>query len=282
MAVEALLVKAFTQNPKFGNPAGVIFEADGLEEAQMQAIATELGFSESVFVGKSKVADFKLRFFTPKQEVPLCGHASIAAWHALRDHRKVISQGMLTQETEVGVMQIFEEENGLIFMEQGEPQFYEPRDEQYKIASLLGISMLELLDLPIQLVSTGGVAKLIIPLLSLDTLQRIKPDLEQIALYCRSAKIRGGLYPFTSETLEKTSDFQARYFNPLIGVNEDPITGTAAGPLACYAREYGLCKKPRMVIEQGFVMKKGGRMYVDLTEGIKVGGHGVVYGKRTF
>jgi PhzF family phenazine biosynthesis protein len=77
MSVQVQLIKAFTKNPEMGNPAGVLLDSQGLSDEQMQAIATDLGFSESVFITPSDKADYKTRFFAPKVEVDYCGHATV-------------------------------------------------------------------------------------------------------------------------------------------------------------------------------------------------------------
>ena len=76
---EVLLVDAFTREPMAGNPAGLVPTADGLSADQMAAIANELGASETAFVRDAADADVAFRYFTPAQEVDLCGHATIAA-----------------------------------------------------------------------------------------------------------------------------------------------------------------------------------------------------------
>jgi len=101
----ACLVDAFTDEPYAGNAAGVVPEADDLSAAQMQAIARELSASETAFVSDSDDADRKVRYFTPTQEVDLCGHATIAS-HALLAADGVIEPGTHTLETNVGVLGI--------------------------------------------------------------------------------------------------------------------------------------------------------------------------------
>ena len=72
-------VDAFTSQPFRGNSAGVVFPADNLSEAQMQLIARELGHSETAFLLHSDDSDVRIRYFTPTVEVPICGHATVAA-----------------------------------------------------------------------------------------------------------------------------------------------------------------------------------------------------------
>lgn len=78
-----LVYEAFTKERNKGNPAGVVLQADTMGQKQMQRIAYELGYNETAFVCQSPVADYRIRFFTPGQEVPMCGHATIASVCAL-------------------------------------------------------------------------------------------------------------------------------------------------------------------------------------------------------
>lgn len=86
-------VDAFTSQPFRGNSAGVVFPADNLSEAQMQLIARELGHSETAFLLHSDDSDVRIRYFTPTVEVPICGHATVAA-HYVR--AKVLGLGNCT------------------------------------------------------------------------------------------------------------------------------------------------------------------------------------------
>jgi len=85
MANHIYRVTAFSDSAHGGNLAGVVLDADSLSEEQMLKIAKEVGYSETAFVMKSTKADFKVRFFTPTDEVDLCGHATIATFNLLRD-----------------------------------------------------------------------------------------------------------------------------------------------------------------------------------------------------
>src|SRR5258706_3203685 len=76
-------IDGFTSQPFGGNPAGVVLDASGLSDAQMQAIAKEMNASETAFLTPSKTADYRLRWFTPGEEVTFCGHATVATGHAL-------------------------------------------------------------------------------------------------------------------------------------------------------------------------------------------------------
>jgi PhzF family phenazine biosynthesis protein len=78
--VEVFTLDAFAKGDLGGNPAGVVLQADDLSAEEMQATASTVGFSETVFMMESSVGDFKARYFTPSEEVDLCGHATLAAF----------------------------------------------------------------------------------------------------------------------------------------------------------------------------------------------------------
>lgn len=80
MKIKVYKLNSFAKAKEGGNAAGVVLNADSLSEKEMAKIAAVLGFSETAFVLQSNVADFKLRFFTPNEEVDLCGHATIASF----------------------------------------------------------------------------------------------------------------------------------------------------------------------------------------------------------
>ncbi|MBI4148310.1 PhzF family phenazine biosynthesis protein [Candidatus Woesearchaeota archaeon] len=113
-------VNAFAKTPEGGNPAGVCLEK-GLSDAHMQRIAADVGFSETAFVMPSSKADYRVRFFTPFTEVALCGHATIAAYHFMRENGQVVP-GKYTQETKAGVLAIEVEKNA-VWMDQNPPQY---------------------------------------------------------------------------------------------------------------------------------------------------------------
>ena len=138
--------------------------------------------------------------------------------------------------------------------------------------------MQQLADYSIQTVSTG-TPKLIIGVDSLKTLLGIRPDMEGIKAYCKEHLVKG-FYPFTKETMDEDSDFHARQFNPAAGINEDPITGVAAGALGAYAVEHKISDKKEFTIEQGYCMEKGGKMHVTVDDKVKVGGYAVIFGEK--
>ena len=271
------IIKAFTKDKNAGNPAGVVFDADHLSSKQMLQIANQLGFSESAFVQHSNEADFKIRFFSPIQEVDMCGHATLAVVHALTQIGTAEIKNEFTLGTNIGIIHIHRQQDGCIMISQGKAKFFNPLKDNHEIASLLGLSQEDLLPHPLQVVSIG-TPKLIIPVRSLQILQRIVPDLEGIKRYCKRSDARG-FYPFTFETFSSQADFHARQFNPLAGIDEDPITGIAAGALGAYIKKHGIKDKDDFIVEQGHSMKKPGEVFVHIDEKIQIGGYTVMFDK---
>lgn len=233
-----LLVDAFTREPLTGNAAGVVPDADGLSEEQMQAVARELSVSETAFLHPSSEADRKVRYFSPTQEVDLCGHATIAAHGALFDDG-VIDAGTHTLETEVGVLDIQVTESGSVWMTQNAPQVIEIDLDYDAAGEALGIDPDAFrdvgADLPPAYASTG-LPFLILPVNFLEHLSAMEPDFEAVAELAAKHDTEG-IYTFTFDAIGRSQDstLHGRAFVPGLGIDEDPVTGTASG--ACGDRK---------------------------------------------
>lgn len=282
MNITVFHVKSFTKNRNQGTPTGIVLDADNLSDEQLLQIAKKLNYSESAFIQKSDKATYKNRFFSPEKEVNLCAHATLAAFHISVETGKLKFEDknelVITQETLVGILLVTGYIDGLIVMTQKDPEFFPPEENRELIASLLGISPNDILRQTIQTASTG-TPKLIVPVTSLEALMRIEPNLEGIKEYCKKTDARG-VYCYTTETIDSDSDFHARQFNPLAGINEDPITGVAAGALGSYIKKHMLSSKTKFIIEQGYKLNKAGKMIVDVSNSVKVGGYCITVGKE--
>lgn len=119
---------AFTNIPNKGNPAGVVLNADCLNDAQMQDIARNIGFNETAFVIKSNNETLRIRYFTPGHEINLCGHATIASLYCMKSRGLLNEIEALTIETNAGILPVrfFEKDKNIIVsMKQAPPQFKE-------------------------------------------------------------------------------------------------------------------------------------------------------------
>lgn len=277
MKIKVSLVNSFVKTAEGGNAAGVVLGADGFKDDDMKKIAKILGHSETAFVSKSDKADFKVRFFTPEEEVDLCGHATIATFHILAEQGR-IQPDKYTQETKAGVLQVEVKKDHTIMMSQSAPQFLEVVNKEV-IADSLNITSNEMLaELPTQVVSTG-LRDIMVPIKNLETLNAIKPDFDKVAEVSRKYNTIG-YHLFALETLGE-AHAHTRNLAPLYGIPEESATGTSNGALASYLFEHGEINRKEathLVIEQGYLMNKPSEIIVELEtrersiSGVKVGG----------
>ena len=253
MKIKVYTLNAFGKDGLGGNPAGLVLDADDLNPDQMTKIASIVGFSETAFLMKSDQADYRLRFFTPSEEVDLCGHATIASFYAMAK-LNLIQAGKYTQETKAGILNIEIKEDHTIYMSQNPPKFYGEVDRA-SIAKSLNISEDAISsDLPIEIVSTG-LKDIIVPLRNLDDLLSIEPDFDKISEVSRKSDAVG-YHVFTLDT-KFDSIAHSRNFAPLYAIDEESATGTATGALASYLFKHHLLSDmdlKDLSFEQGYSM----------------------------
>lgn len=263
MKVKAYKINSFAKSVEGGNPAGVVVNADSLSENDMKKIAGILGLSETAFVMKSDLADFKVRFFTPTEEVDLCGHATIGTFSTLLSEG-YIKPGNYTQETKAGVLNVEVKEDLSIMMNQTPPNFYEVIDKS-EIADSLNISIDEIHEkLPVQIVSTG-LRDILIPIKNIDVLNSINPDFNKVTQISRKYNTIG--YHIFSLDVLYSANAHCRNLAPLCGIPEESATGTSNGALACYLFKYNKINSANfedIVFEQGYSMKKPSEILVSL------------------
>jgi trans-2,3-dihydro-3-hydroxyanthranilate isomerase len=290
------LIDAFTTTPYSGNPAGVVLDGEDLSPAQMQAIAREVHASETAFVCGGGGADpFRVRFFTPADEVDLCGHATIATFHALVwEERMPLLDGEMVVHQETGAgrlplrLKIQNERLESVLMGQ-QPPLQEPyRDELSALAGPLGVSAdhLGAADRevgPPAVVSTG-LRCLHVAMPDLASVQGARPDFRALAELSRTLNVTT-VQLVSLETESPDTYAHVRTFAPAVGVDEDPVTGTAAGSLGGYLAYINYLPeggdKRRFQVEQGAEVGRPGRINVELQlVGLSVtetwvGGHAV-------
>lgn len=286
-------VDVFTDRPLTGNPLAVILDGEGLSSEEMQAIAREMNLSETTFVlpPTKREANYKVRIFTPRKEIPFAGHPSIGTAHALVEEGRItIKQGVTRfwQELGIGVLPIDIERNKdgshLITMTQGRPKLGQILGDIGKVADALRIPMDQVgyENLPVQ-VSSTGLNQLMIPLRSLKRVRDLSPNFELLKDFERSLNATGCCV-FTLETSNPDAFVHMRFFAPEAGVHEDPATGSAAGALGAYLVAHGMfgAKSPvSFAIEQGLEIQRPSKIAVTVqrVDGIptivKVGGSAV-------
>lgn len=263
MKIKAFTLNSFAKSIEGGNPAAVVFNADDLSENEMKKIAGIIGFSETAYVMKSNVADFKVRFFTPTDEVDLCGHATVAVYYLLLQLGQ-IKPRRYTQETKAGSLKVEVKEDMSVIMNQTLPYFYETICKE-EIADSLNITTAEIEeDLPVQIVSTG-LKDIIVPIKNMDILSAIKPNFEKVAEISKKYNTVG-YHMFTLESLN-SSNAHCRNLAPLYGIPEESATGTSNGALACYLFKYDKITPnnvDHIVFEQGYSMEKPSEIIASL------------------
>lgn len=229
-------VDSFTDSIFKGNPAGVVLNANGLTDIDMQNIARELNNSETAFLFSSddESCDGALRYFTPKVEVPICGHATIAAMY-VNAFEKNLDDCVLKIKTNVGIlpMGVIRKSNGYyISMTQGKFEILGSLsvNERKELCDALFLMDNDLdKHCPIQIVSTGH-SKVMIGIKSRVRLNQLNPDNDKLTQLSKKIKCNG-YFVFTFDTNKEGILTEGRMFAPAIGINEDPVTGNANGPL---------------------------------------------------
>lgn len=240
---------AFTTDPSGGNPAGIVFNADNLSEKEMLTIAGDVGYSETAFVMDSELADFRVRFFTPVDEVDLCGHATIATYNLMRD-LDMIGTTEYIQETKAGILKL-RIKNKNIFMEQNLPQYLDIIDKKEILPCFKGMTLEDLDVLPVQIVTTG-LKDIILPIKDLARLNSLQADFSKINEISQKYDVVG-IHAFCIGE-NKDFDAHARNYAPRYGIDEEGATGTANGALSCYLQKHCSPDKETYLIEQGVAM----------------------------
>ncbi len=214
------IVDAFTDRAFGGNPAGVcVLDGDSFaDEVWMQRVAAELNLSETAFAHPRGGRDWALRWFTPRTEVNLCGHATLATAHALGEDG--LASGTIRFDTRSGILSATVGGDGSITLDF--PVFpVTPIDPLPGTAEALGVPILASYD-------TGALADLLVEVTDEHTVRSMAPDLGAVARLAT----RGVIVTAPAADPAAGYDFVSRFFGPAVGVPEDPVTGSAHSALA--------------------------------------------------
>ena len=291
-------VDVFTDKPFGGNPLAVFPDAEGLTGEEMQSLAREMNLSETTFVlpPQAAEADFQVRIFTPAAELPFAGHPVVGTHWVLAHLGRVPLSEPITQvrfELGVGVLPAdLHVANGRVervVMTQDRPTFHAILEEVSELAEGLGLDTKAITEtgLPVQIVSTG-VPQMMVPVQSLAEVQALgagKLNTAALNRVCRAAGTHCVMV-FSLEAERAESTVHCRMFAPLLGVPEDPATGSANGALGAYLVHHHAVPladpTTRIVSEQGAEIGRPSTLYVDVdSEGetvtaVRVGGQVVL------
>lgn len=273
MEIRVLHYDAFTDKPGKGNPAGVVLNAGEFSDAQMLAAAAAVGFNETVFIAPSSAADIRLRYFTPGQEMDLCGHATVASLFMLAEQGKVSADKLLI-ETRAGILPVtLNRESGRtqIGMQQA-PYREELFDGSLSaLADAVGLTEEDLDErYPVVYGSTGSWT-LLLPVKHLDAFRRMKPDNRRFPEIL-TQNPKASVHPFCLETIHPEAYMHGRHFSsPFSGTVEDPVTGTASGVMGVYYRKHieknaSDGRRREILVEQGQEIGRDGIVRVCLPD----------------
>ena len=272
-----VIADVFTDRALAGNQLAVFTDAQGLDSVTMQALAREMGFSETTFVlAPERGGTVRVRIFTPVTELPFAGHPVLGtAWVLAAP----LQRGVIELETGSGIVPVALErdEGGAIAfgrMEQPVPR-PEPYPDPDALFAALGV---EGSLLPVETYD-NGVRHTFVALGSNEEVAALRPDFAALEALEAMANCFAG-----SGTSWKT-----RMFAPSSGVAEDPATGSAAGPLVCHLCRHGLVEwGTEIVISQGVELGRPSTLYARAEGGggsikkVEVGGRAVVVARGEF
>lgn len=278
------IVDAFTSQPFGGNPAGVVLLEGNTfpEEDLMLKIAAELRYSETAFVVRHSEKEYTVRYFTPKAEVELCGHATIASFFLL--HKNGLASGRCLCHTKAGDLTI--ESGDKVLMQMAKPRIVATIEDTEDIYRALGIKTttnlkLQTATIPVQVVS-AGLPDLMIPLPDVATLQSLQPDMEAIAEITKKYDaVSFHVFAFGDDGYTA----HVRDFAPLYDIPEESATGTANASLTYYLLVNGVIPaKGDFSFLQGEAMQRPSVIMTRITENgtVYVGGKAYILAKGEF
>jgi trans-2,3-dihydro-3-hydroxyanthranilate isomerase len=271
-----VLADVFTDVPLAGNQLGVFTDARDLDEPTMQALAVELGFSETVFVLPPREGGHaRIRIFTPRYELPFAGHPTLGTAFVLA---APLQLGVIALETGAGVVPVAlerDESGRIVFgrMSQPVPSVH-PFAEEHELLRALGIARSEL---PVELYDNGA-QHVFVAAASEAAVAALAPDLGALTSF-----------GFVGANVFAGADgrWKLRMFSPALG--EDAATGSAAGPLAAHLARHGrIGWGDEIVISQGAELGRPSTLHARAAgagreiEAVEVGGSAVVVARGEF
>jgi PhzF family phenazine biosynthesis protein len=254
-------VDVFTAVPFKGNPVAVILDGNGMTTERMQAVASWTNLSETTFVCAPTLADadYRLRIFTPKSELPFAGHPTLgSAWAVLERGLEPKTPGRLVQECGKGPITLRMVGRSL-FLALPEPAFTAPDDAECAAAAAA-------LGVPAPAIVRGsivdvGVVWLALQLRSADEVIALEPNMALLAALGDARHTGVCVFGLHGEGV--SAAVEVRAFAPAAGVPEDPVCGSGNGCVAAMIRRHGLLARSAYVASQGRCLGRDGRVEVE-------------------
>jgi PhzF family phenazine biosynthesis protein len=257
-------VDVFTAVPFRGNPVAVVLDGAGLSTLQMQEIASWTNLSETTFVcpPDDPAADYRLRIFTPRTELPFAGHPTIGSAHAVLRHGHAPKRpGRLVQECGKGLVEL-RPEGERIFLALPAPAFQAPdAAHRARVAAALGVAAE---DIGAAAIVDVGPVWLTLQLRDGAQVASLVPDMAAVA--AATGDRLTGLNVFGFHAAGGPADVEVRSFAPAQGVPEDPVCGSGNGCVAALIQRERLLARPGYVASQGQCLGRDGRVEVRYAE----------------
>lgn len=267
--VEIFQVDAFTSTRFAGNPAGVVLNAQCLQEGEMQALARELNNADTAFVLPAEGADhdLRVRFFTPRSEAAFVGHATLAV-HTVLNSRTPAALRRQSGKTGIVTIRALPDDQGFAIRQSPAPLGpWVGGDELASVLEALGLASADLdPHCPARIVGTSST-RLLLGLRAGTRLAALMPDLARLAAL--SAELgAAGYFLFSRAPTLADCLVESRMFCPALGIPEDPVSGNAHGMLGVYLFERGLLPGAGTLLQftgaQGHHMGRPGRVGIAL------------------
>ena len=273
-------VDVFTQKPFFGNPVAVVLGAEKLSRDDMQRIAAWTNLSETTFVlpPSSADADYQLRIFTPKQELPFAGHPTIGSAHAVLESGLAAPRnGRLRQECLAGIIELEIEKTAgadRIFLQVPQAKITELQETYaQRLMNALGVGG----DAPPAALRVDvGVVWLVADLGDSATVAGLNPKLDQVQTLSGDTQAAG--ITVFGRARHDAARLQVRSFAPILGVGEDPVCGSGNASVAAYLAHTGLIREvgSNYLARQGMAVGRAGEIIVRIAgSDIRIGGYAV-------
>jgi trans-2,3-dihydro-3-hydroxyanthranilate isomerase len=273
-AYRYVVADVFTQTPLTGNQLAVFTDARGLDGETMQALALEIGFSETVFVlPPEQGGTARMRIFNPREEMPFAGHPVLGTAFVLG---APLQRGVIELETEAGTVPVALERDGngaIVFGRMSQPVPKIQAADEGVVLAALGV---EEAELPVELYDNGALHYVVV-LSSTEAVSALRPD-------------RGAVSDLRVTGLNAVAGSGARWRSRMFWARgEDAATGSAAGPIACHLARHGMIAwGEEIVLEQGVEMGRPSLLHAraegrgGTIEAVEVGGSAVVVARGEF
>lgn len=277
--MQQYILRSFVSKNGGGNKAAVVFDDIGMSESQMLRITKKNNFSETAFIDfrKSDENKYMIRYFTPEEEVDICGHAALASFHLLKQ-LGYLKGSKAYHSTKAGELKVLIDSDKIL-IEMKKPELVMKLDKEI-VMGTIDIEADKIVtgkDGLIDVISTG-LRDIILEVSDIDTLRNMNIKKDNMISVCQKYNLVG-MHVVSRETIEKDSDFCCRNFAPAVGVDEESATGTSNASLLYYMMKSNNSFDRSKVykVEQGYFMDSPSNIFVKVdNDSIFVGGMALI------